>query len=246
VGTWTSFEAQTGGLCPGKTGYRWREREDGYLELNKGQGPTVPQAQQGTISERVLGWSDLAEKASAEHDVPVWWILGTMHVESAGLKNATSPVGAGGLMQFMPATARMMDLRVDSEVDERYVPEKAIPAAAKLMALERNRADGDMMVATSRYNAGGPSDGGCYVACGNPWGCRQDVGHLDKVMAATNLYRSLYAGTEPPVPPVPPDPGETPPAALLGSSEQSWRNFAAMAAGGLAGYLALRSGLFSE
>ncbi|HEY1025670.1 MAG TPA: lytic transglycosylase domain-containing protein [Sphingobacteriaceae bacterium] len=51
-------------------------------------------------------------------------------VES-GLKSGTSPKGASGYWQFMPATARHFGLRVDGKVDERQNVRKSTVAACK-------------------------------------------------------------------------------------------------------------------
>jgi membrane-bound lytic murein transglycosylase D len=53
-------------------------------------------------------------------------------VESGFNQNARSHVGAIGIWQFMPKTA-MLDLRVDSAIDERYDPLKSTRAAAKFL-----------------------------------------------------------------------------------------------------------------
>ena len=55
------------------------------------------------------------------------WIA---EVESAMDPEATSPVGARGLFQFMPLTAARFGLEADQLVDERTDPEKSARAAA--------------------------------------------------------------------------------------------------------------------
>lgn len=54
-------------------------------------------------------------------------------VESAVSRRAVSPVGAAGIWQFMPATARQYGLRVDEYVDERFDVFKATDAAARYL-----------------------------------------------------------------------------------------------------------------
>ncbi len=49
--------------------------------------------------------------------------------ESSGNPNAVSKVGAAGLYQLMPETARDLGLRVDSDVDERFNPQQSRAAA---------------------------------------------------------------------------------------------------------------------
>jgi hypothetical protein len=74
-------------------------------------------------------------------------------VAESDLSNATSPAGAKGFWQFMPAVARQYGLEVNSEVDERYHLEKATLAATKLLRDYHKRFD-DWVLATAAYNGG--------------------------------------------------------------------------------------------
>jgi membrane-bound lytic murein transglycosylase D len=74
------------------------------------------------------------------------------HVESSFNPAAYSRVGAAGLWQFMPATARRY-MRVDSLVDERLDPYSATEAAANLM-LYNYRLLGSWPLAVTAYNHG--------------------------------------------------------------------------------------------
>lgn len=53
--------------------------------------------------------------------------------ESALRETAISSAGAAGLWQFMPATAKGYNLRVDDMIDERFYTEKATDAAIKYL-----------------------------------------------------------------------------------------------------------------
>ncbi len=55
-------------------------------------------------------------------------------VESALDPTAKSPVGAAGLWQLMPHTARQYGLRVDGSVDERLDPYRSTEAAVRLLS----------------------------------------------------------------------------------------------------------------
>ncbi|MEL6865923.1 MAG: lytic transglycosylase domain-containing protein [Bacteroidota bacterium] len=55
-------------------------------------------------------------------------------VESALEPKAKSPVGAAGLWQFMPKTARLYGLKINNYVDERYDTHKATDAAIRYLA----------------------------------------------------------------------------------------------------------------
>ncbi len=74
------------------------------------------------------------------------------HVESSFNPAAYSRVGAAGLWQFMPSTAKRF-MRVDSVVDERLDPYTATEAAANLM-LYNYRLLGSWPLAVTAYNHG--------------------------------------------------------------------------------------------
>ncbi|MBJ4953355.1 lytic transglycosylase domain-containing protein [Salmonella enterica subsp. enterica serovar Goldcoast] len=80
---------------------------------------------------------------------------GVMMTESSGNPLAyNTSSGAAGAYQFMPATARDMGLRVDSQVDERLNPEKARAAASVYMTQLLKRYDGNVDNALRAYNWG--------------------------------------------------------------------------------------------
>ena len=103
--------------------------------------------------ERSTPYRQRAEEIFAETGVPteLVWLA---QVESNWKAEAVSPVGAGGVWQFMPATARDFDMRVDEEVDERLDFEKATRASARYLRRLSRRYDGNWELAIGAYNCG--------------------------------------------------------------------------------------------
>ncbi|WP_201063358.1 MULTISPECIES: transglycosylase SLT domain-containing protein [Thiorhodovibrio] len=101
--------------------------------------------------ERAQPWQPQVETIFRERGLPVG-LAALPHVESSYNPKAISKVGAAGLWQFMPTTARRY-IRVDEEIDERYDVIKSTQAAANLLhhnysVLER------WPLAISAYNHG--------------------------------------------------------------------------------------------
>lgn len=76
-------------------------------------------------------------------------------IESAYRNEAKSAKAAGGMWQFMPATARQYGLAVGNGVDERTDPRKATRAAARyLNGLAMEWGEGALLLAIASYNRG--------------------------------------------------------------------------------------------
>ncbi len=87
--------------------------------------------------------------ASAQkYNLPAELLWAVAHVESAFDPAAKSPVGAGGLMQIIPETAKRFGV---TDVND---PAQAIPAAAKYLSFLLKRYKGDAVKAIAGYNAG--------------------------------------------------------------------------------------------
>jgi membrane-bound lytic murein transglycosylase D len=100
---------------------------------------------------RAAVWEKQIARTLTQHGVPAE-IAALPHVESSFNLAAYSKVGAAGLWQFMPSTAKRF-MRVDGVVDERLDPHSATEAAANLM-LYNYRLLGTWPLAVTAYNHG--------------------------------------------------------------------------------------------
>lgn len=86
--------------------------------------------------------------ASAAYGVEEAIVRAIIHAESAYRSNALSRVGAQGLMQLMPATARRFG------VTDAFDPAQNIRGGVQYLAWLLKRFNGDLTLASAGYNAG--------------------------------------------------------------------------------------------
>ncbi len=101
---------------------------------------------------RTATYFPIFEKYLEEHGLPKD-LKYLAIVESALNPNARSPVGAGGLWQFMRQTGRLYGLTINRTVDERSCPHSSTEAAMKYLASLHERF-GSWELALAAYNAG--------------------------------------------------------------------------------------------
>jgi hypothetical protein len=102
--------------------------------------------------QRRGAWETPVRQWLREEGIPEDFVF-LLAAESGFQPTASSPSGAAGFWQFMPATAREHGLRVDTQIDERYHAEKATRAAARYLKNAYART-GSWFLSAAAYNMG--------------------------------------------------------------------------------------------
>ena len=101
-----------------------------------------------SYSKNKNAFDSIIRQAAQTHGVSEGLIKAVMHTESGFNSNARSPVGAQGLMQLMPATARRFN------VSNSFDPQQNIYGGAKYLSWLMKRFNGNTNLALAAYNAG--------------------------------------------------------------------------------------------
>ena len=126
-------------------------------------------------------FDSMIRQAAQTHGISEGLIKAVMHTESGFNVNARSPVGALGLMQLMPATARRFN------VSNAYDPQQNIMGGAKYLSWLLKRFNGNTSLALAAYNAG---EGNVDKYGGIP----PFKETQDYVRRVSSRYSNLYAG----------------------------------------------------
>ena len=105
-----------------------------------------------------LRYKDLIVRMAGEYDLEPWHVAAVIRCESSFDPNATSNVGARGLMQIMPDTGEWLAGKFKEadgfNPDSLYDPETNVKYACWYLRWLMNRYDRDLVLVTSAYHAG--------------------------------------------------------------------------------------------
>ncbi len=105
----------------------------------------------------VMPYRDIMQRATDELGLDMAWTYGLIRQESRFIMNARSHVGASGLMQVMPATARYVAKRIgltDFHPRQMDDPSVNIMLGTNYLNMVLNDLDGSWALASAAYNAG--------------------------------------------------------------------------------------------
>ena len=172
----TNKQVNSGSYKQEKVTYYDNTNVHSYSNWGKTEAAVLP-----SYSKSKDSYDHIIRTASQIHGVSEGLIKAVMHTESGFNPYAKSPVGAQGLMQLMPATARRFN------VSNSYDPTQNIHAGAKYLSWLIKRFNGNVQLALAGYNAG---EGNVDKYGGIP-PFRETRDYVKRVMSR---YNNLYAG----------------------------------------------------
>jgi soluble lytic murein transglycosylase len=150
----------------------------------------------------IAPYRELAQQAARDNGLDEAWIFGLMRQESRFVNVARSSVGASGLMQIMPDTARWIARRLGLpgfHARDMQDPAKNIRFGAYYLRHVLDSLDGSPVLATAAYNAGPgraqrwrdsqPMEGAVYIES-IPFSETRD--YVKKVMSNAMYYATRF------------------------------------------------------
>jgi len=129
---------------------------------------------------------ELVEEAARRHGLDPSLVHAVVQAESGYNPYATSPAGAQGLMQLMPATARALGVR------DPYDPAQNVEAGARYLRGLLDRF-GDVRLALAAYNAGP----GAVQRYGGVPPYAETRAYVERVLATWRRLRVVESGGNP-------------------------------------------------
>lgn len=127
------------------------ESSDDILISNLGENGEASEAPRKTNTNAInhaLPYGDIVRAAALANSIDEAFLHAVIHIESGYNARATSPQGARGLMQLMPATAKELG------VSDAYDPSQNIHAGARYLSQLKSQFKDDLSLVLASYNAG--------------------------------------------------------------------------------------------
>ncbi len=139
--------------------------------------------QPAPAASRPDGFRELVDQAARRHGLDPALVDAVVRAESGYDPHATSPAGAAGLMQLMPATARALG------VVDPYDPAQNLDAGVRYLRGLLDRF-GDVSLALAAYNAGP----GAVLRHGGVPPYRETQAFVQRVLSTWQRLRATEAG----------------------------------------------------
>lgn len=146
----------------------------------------------------ITPFAEEVQRYSAQAGIDTAWVYGLIRQESRFMLGAKSRVGAQGLMQVMPATAREIARKIGMDSSELYTMNGNIRMGTWYLGDAKRRLQNNEVMATAGYNAGPgrsrqwqadvPLEGAVYAET-IPFNETRD--YVKKVMTNATYYASL-------------------------------------------------------
>lgn len=139
-----------------------------------------------------LKYQDIITKYAGQYQIEPSLVAGIVYTESHYNPEATSRVGAKGLMQLMPATARSISEQLGEEkMGDLFDPDTNIRYGTFYIAQKIKDYEGNVNAALAAYN-GGPAVGSRYVISREASIPNETKNFIKIVNNAKDKYTQLY------------------------------------------------------
>ena len=162
-----------------KSSAKSSKKSSGKKHKVRRAGALKPAAKSAAREQRCEKLRPLINEIAAEHDLEPELVMGVIKVESSFNADSKSRVGAQGLMQIMPGTARHM------KCSNVWEPESNIRCGCKVLSRYLAKYDGNLIYGLAAYNAGP----GNVNAAAREKRLPFNFSYPERVLRWRNLYR---------------------------------------------------------